>query len=257
MNQAIERFQLQDQLVLITGASSGIGRHCARLMASAGAKVALAARRFEPIQALAEEINQQGGQARAYEMDVTQIDVVKVAFDQICTWGIPNIVINNAGTSVSKSILEQSEADWDRVIDTNLKGVWLVATEAARRMIQAKQGGTMINVASILAERQIGGVAPYAISKAGVVQMTKTMALELARYQIRVNAILPGYVITELNRDFLQSEQGEKLRLRIPSRTFCELSDLDGPLLLLASDAGCAMSGSTLTVDRGHLVSSL
>ena len=153
--------------------------------------------------------------------------------------------------------LEQTEADWDQVIDTNLKGVWLVATEAARRMVNAKTAGSIINMASILAERQINGVAPYAISKAGVVQATKTMALELARYQIRVNAILPGYVITDLNREFLQSEFGEKLRMRIPSRRFNELQDLDGPILLLASDAGKGMSGSTIAVDGAHLVSSL
>jgi NAD(P)-dependent dehydrogenase (short-subunit alcohol dehydrogenase family) len=153
--------------------------------------------------------------------------------------------------------LEQSEADWDHVIDTNLKGAWLVATEASRRMVAAKQGGSIINIASILGERQISGVAPYAISKAGVIQLTKTLALELARYQIRVNAILPGYVITDLNRDFLNSELGEKLRMRIPSRRFSELSDLDGPILLLASEAGKAMSGSTIAIDGGHLVSSL
>ncbi len=140
---------------------------------------------------------------------------------------------------------------------TNLKGAWLVATEAARRMVAANKGGAIVNVASILGERVAGGVAPYAISKAGVVQATKAMALELARHQIRVNALLPGYVITDLNRDFLQSEVGDKLRMRIPSRRFLELSDLDGPMLLLASDAGAAMTGTCLAVDAGHLVSSL
>jgi NAD(P)-dependent dehydrogenase (short-subunit alcohol dehydrogenase family) len=222
-----------------------------------GAHVVLASRRIEQLQKIVSDIKQRGGKAHAFELDVTNSDSVKLFFDAVATIGPPNILINNAGVSVSKPLLEQSEADWNHVIDTNLKGAWLVATEAARRMVAAKQGGSIINVASILGERQISGVAPYAISKAGVLQATKTMALELARYQIRVNAILPGYVVTDLNRDFLHSEFGEKLRMRIPSRRFSELSDLDGPIMLLASEAGKAMSGSTIAIDGGHLVSSL
>jgi len=153
--------------------------------------------------------------------------------------------------------LQQSEQDWDSVIDTNLKGGWLVAQEGARRMIAAKVGGSIINIASILGERVAGGVAPYAISKAGLVQATKVLALELARYDIRVNAILPGYIVTDLNREFLASDAGEKLRLRIPTRRFGQVEHLDGPLLLLASQAGAHMTGAVLAVDGGHLVSSL
>jgi len=253
----LDRFRLDGSLVVITGASSGIGSHCSSLLASMGAHVVLASRRIEQLQKIVSDIKQRGGKAHAFELDVTNSDSVKLFFDAVATIGAPNILINNAGVSVSKPLLEQSETDWDHVIDTNLKGAWLVATEAARRMVAAKQGGSIINVASILGERQIGGVAPYAISKAGVLQVTKTMALELARYQIRVNAILPGYVVTDLNRDFLHSEFGEKLRMRIPSRRFSELSDLDGPIMLLASEAGKAMSGSTIAIDGGHLVSSL
>ena len=166
-------------------------------------------------------------------------------------------MINNAGVTVTKPLLEQTEEDWDSVVGTNLKGGWLVAQEAARRMVAAKKGGSIVNIASILGERVAGGVAPYAVSKAGLVQMTKTMALELARHDIRVNAILPGYVVTDLNRDFLLSAAGEKLRSRIPTRRFGQLEDLDGPLLLLASAAGRHMTGSVLAVDGGHLVSSL
>jgi NAD(P)-dependent dehydrogenase (short-subunit alcohol dehydrogenase family) len=253
----LDRFRLDGSLAVITGASSGIGSHCSSLLASMGAHVVLASRRIEQLQRIVSDIKQRGGKAHAFELDVTNSDSVKLFFDAIATIGTPNILINNAGVSVSKPLLEQSEDDWNHVIDTNLKGAWLVATEAARRMVEAKQGGSIINVASILSERQISGVAPYAISKAGVLQVTKTMALELARYQIRVNAILPGYVVTDLNRDFLHSEFGEKLRMRIPSRRFSELSDLDGPIMLLASEAGKAMSGSTIAIDGGHLVSSL
>jgi NAD(P)-dependent dehydrogenase (short-subunit alcohol dehydrogenase family) len=167
------------------------------------------------------------------------------------------VLVNTAGVTVTRPVLEQTEADFDLVVDTNLKGSWLVATEAARRMVAAGVGGSIVNVASILGERVAGGVAPYAISKAGMIQATKAMALELARHRIRVNALLPGYIVTDLNKDFLESQAGQKLRTRIPSRRFGQLADLDGPLLLLASDAGIAMSGATLAVDGAHLVSSL
>jgi len=256
MNPA-ERFRVDGQLAVVTGASSGIGRHCSELLARMGARVALASRRIDQLESVVKTIEQNGGSAKAFPLDVRNSESVKTCFEAITQWGIPSIVINNAGISVAKSLLEQTEADWDAVMDTNLKGVWLVATEAARCMVTCKASGSIINMASILGERQINGVAPYAISKAGVIQLTKTMALELARYQIRVNAILPGYVVTDLNREFLHSELGEKLRMRIPSRRFSELSDLDGPILLLASDAGKAMSGSAIAVDGAHLVSSL
>ena len=216
---ALNQFRLDGRVVLVTGASSGLGTHFAQLLASVGARVAVAARRADKLQAVVDGITAAGGQARP--------------------------------------LLEQTEEDFDQVLDTNLKGCWLVATEAARRMVAAGQGGSIVNVASILGERVAGGVAPYAISKAGVVQATKAMALELARHRIRVNALLPGYVVTDLNRDFLTSKAGDKLRSRIPSRRFGEMSDLDGPLLLLASDAGAAMSGATVAVDGAHLVSSL
>ena len=253
-----ERFSLKGRVVLITGASTGLGQHFAEVLASAGARVAVAARRADKLAATVEHIRASGGEAVALTLDVTQFSSVKACLDALnAEWGAPDVVINNAGVTVTRPLLEQTEEDWDQVMATNLKGAWLVATEAARRMVAANKGGAIVNVASILGERVAGGVAPYAISKAGVVQATKAMALELARHQIRVNALLPGYVITDLNRDFLQSEVGDKLRMRIPSRRFLELSDLDGPMLLLASDAGAAMTGTCLAVDAGHLVSSL
>ena len=254
---ALDRFSLNGKLALVTGASSGLGMHFAQVLAGAGARVALAARRVDKLQAVVEAIAAQGGQAQAFALDVTDNASVRACFDALAAWGTPDVVVNNAGVTVTRPVLEQSEADFDHVIDTNLKGNWLVATEAARRMVAAGRGGSIVNVASILGERVAGGVAPYAISKAGVVQATKALALELARHGIRVNALLPGYVVTDLNRDFLSSEAGDKLRARIPSRRFGEMSDLDGPLLLLASDAGAAMSGTILAVDGAHLVSSL
>lgn len=252
-----QRLRLEGRTALVTGASSGLGEHFAALLAQAGARVVLAARRTDKLAQQVTRITQAGGVARAVAMDVADAASVRAAFEAIADWGAPGIVVNNAGVTVTRPLLQQTEADFDHVIDTNLKGNWLVATEAARRLVAAGQGGSIVNIASILGERVAGGVAPYAISKAGVVQATKAMALELARHGIRVNALLPGYVATDLNRDFLASEAGEKLRARIPSRRFGEPSDLDGPLLLLASDAGAAMTGATLAVDGGHLVGSL
>lgn len=254
---ALDRFRLDGKLALITGASSGLGEHFAQLLAEAGARVVVAARRVHKLQALTQRIAQAGGQARAVALDVTDPDSVSRCFDELKDWGVPDVVVNNAGVTVTKPALKQRPEDYDEVLDTNLKGAWLMATEAARRLVEAGRGGSIVNIASILGERVAGGVAPYAISKAGVIQATKALALELARHGIRVNALLPGYVTTDLNRDFLQSEVGQKLLARIPSRRFGELSDLDGPLLLLASDAGAAMSGATLAVDGAHLVSTL
>ena len=257
MSGAIDRFRLDGRIVLVTGGSSGLGMHFAALLAGAGARVAVAARRADKLQSVVDAITQAGCQARALSLDVTDGASVRQCFDELASWGAPDVLVNNAGVTVTRSLLEQTEADFDSVLDTNLKGCWLMATEAARRMVAAGQGGSIVNVASILGERVAGGVAPYAISKAGVVQATKSMALELARHRIRVNALLPGYVVTDLNREFLHSEAGDKLRARIPSRRFGEMTDLDGPLLLLACDAGAAMSGATVAVDGAHLVSSL
>lgn len=253
----VARFRLDGQSALVTGASSGLGAHFALLLARCGARVALAARRTDRLQELVARIQDEGGEARAVALDVADPGSVSQCFDALCDWGAPDVVVNNAGISVTRPLLQQTVADWDAVIDTNLKGCWLVATEAARRMVAAGRPGCIVNVASILGERIAGGVAPYAISKAGVVQATKAMALELARHGIRVNALLPGYVVTDLNREFLESEPGEKLRTRIPSRRFSVPEDLDGPMLLLASRAGGAMSGSIVAVDCAHLVSSL
>ena len=246
--------RLDGKRAIVTGASSGFGAHFAQLLASAGAEVVLAARRTDKLQSLADSLRAQSAQVSAVALDVSSKDSVQACFEQT---GPCDIVVNNAGVTVTRAMLDQTEDDWDIVIDTNLKGGWFVATEAARRLRDAKRGGSIVNIGSVLGERVAAGVAPYAISKAGVVQATKVMALELARYQIRVNALLPGYVVTNLNRDFLESEPGQKLRMRIPTREFVQMTDLNAPLLMLASDAGAGMTGACIAVDRGHLVNTL
>lgn len=250
------RFDLDGRVALVTGASSGLGRHFAQVLAQAGATVILGARRIDPLNELRDMIADGGGQARALALDVTDRASVERAFSDIVVGHI-DILINNAGVTATKPALDLSEEEWDHVVDTNLKGSFLVAQTAARIMKTHGRGGVIVNIASILGLRVAGQVSAYAASKAGMVQLTKAMALELARYNIRVNALCPGYVETELNRDFFQSEAGQALVRRIPQRRLGQPSDLDGALLLLCSDAGSYITGATLAVDGGHLVSSL
>lgn len=252
-----DRFDLKGRRVLVTGASSGLGEHFAAMLALTGAQVVVAARRIDRLQALVERIGAAGGTVHPLAMDVADAASVAVAFAALDEAGGVDVVVNNAGVTVAKSALQQTEADWDTVIDTNLKGSWLVATEAARRWVAAGRPGAIVNIASILGERVAGAVAPYAISKAGVLQLTKALALEFARHGIRVNALAPGYVSTDLNRDFLASDAGHRLQRRIPQNRFADPEDLDGALLLLVSDAGRSITGAVLAVDGGHLVSSL
>lgn len=258
MNSLLDQFRLDGRLALVTGASSGLGRHFALTLARAGAAVVLAARRAERLAEVVAEVEALGVQALAVRLDVTDAASVRACFDEIAAQRrVPDLIVNNAGAAVSRPLLEQSESDWDSVLDTNLKGAWLVAQEGARRLVDAGLPGVIVNIASITGERVAGGVAPYCASKAGLIHLTRAMALELARKRIRVNALAPGYVATELNRDFLASSAGERLKARIPQQRFGCAEDLDGPLLLLASEAGSYMTGSVIVADGGHLVSSL
>lgn len=246
-------FSLAGKNALVTGASSGLGAHFARVLAGAGAAVTLAARRIDALTDVAEEIVRNGGTAKIVTLDVTDGASVDALRDSLADI---DILVNNAGIVRDGPALDQTEADWDAVIDTNLKGMFLVA-QAAGRAMKARGGGSIINIASILGLRQAGAVLPYAVSKAGVVQMTKVMGLELARYGIRVNALAPGYLDTELNSAFWETDAGRALIRRVPQRRLGQLRDLDGPLLLLASEGSRYMTGAVIAVDGGHLVSSL
>lgn len=244
---------LTGKKALVTGASSGLGKHFAKVLAAQGASVFVAARRESKLQDLCADITDTGGSATAIALDVTNPESIESALSE----QVFDVVVNNAGITHDGAALNTSEDDWQAVLNTDLSGVFRVAQKTARRMIEFNQGGSIINIASILGLRVAGNLSAYATAKAGVVQLTKSLALEWARYGIRVNAICPGYIETDLNRDFFASPPGQALIKRIPQRRLGQLSDLDGPLLLLASDAGGFMTGSEIVADGGHLVSSL
>lgn len=247
-------FELDGKVALVTGASSGLGVHFAHCLADAGAQVVLAARRADRLAALQADLEKKGVKATSIELDVQSGASIAAAFEAA---GALDIVVNNAGISIVKPALEMPEEDWDAVVDTNLRGAWLVAQCAAKRWVAGKRPGSIVNIASILGLRTIGQVAPYNASKAGLIHLTRALAMEWARHNIRVNAICPGYIETEMNSAFWKTPGGQRLIDRIPQRRIGRPEHLDGALLLLASEAGAFMTGSVLTVDGGHTVNSL
>ena len=248
---------LEGRTALVTGANGGLGAHFAQTLAKAGAKVAIAARRIASLRAVPEAITAAGGHAVPIALDVTKPTSVAEAIDAAAhALGPITVVINNAGIAVTKPVLDHTEEDWQQVIDVNLNGGWRVAQAAARHMVKHGQGGSIVNIASILGLRVSAQIPSYAASKAALIQLTKAMALELARHKIRVNALAPGYVETGINREFFASEPGQALIKRVPQRRIGRPEDLDGVLLLLASDAGAYITGAVYAVDGGHLVSS-
>ena len=250
---------LANKTALVTGASSGLGRHFAGVLADAGAYVVLAARRLDKLEEVAGEIQQRGGKALPVEMDVTSEDSVTGAFAEIReALGRPcDVIVNNSGMSREGWYWDVPEKDWDTVIETNLTGVWRVAKYATKAMMQAEVNGSIINIASITALRPSNMISAYSASKAAVDHLTRTMALEAARHGIRVNAIAPGYFKTAINDEFLDSEAGQRMAKRVPMRRFGNYEELNAPLLLLASEEGSYMTGSTLVVDGGHSLSPL
>jgi NAD(P)-dependent dehydrogenase (short-subunit alcohol dehydrogenase family) len=254
-------FDLHGRTALVTGGFSGLGRHFAGVLAANGARVAIIGRRIELGREVAAEIGAAGGRpadVRAYRADVTDAQSVADAFKQAqAELGVPTIVVNNAGTVARAPSIDLADDAWSDVVDVNLSGVFRVAQAAAREMVKAGQGGSIINIASILGLRVRTQVLAYAATKAAVVQMTKALALEWAEHGIRVNALAPGYFETDINRDLLRSPAGQALIARVPQKRVGQLAELDGPLLLLASDASAYMTGAVIPVDGGHLVNSL
>ena len=248
--------RLKNRIALVTGASRGLGRFFAETLAREGAHVILAGR--SSLGDVIDGIARTGGTAYHVEMDVMRDDSILRAFEQMTAqWGSPSIIVSNAGITDVVDTLEQEPAEFDRILTTNLRGPWMVAREAARHMVAQKIHGSIVNIGSILALRQAGRVTAYAVAKAGLVQMTKQLALEWARYGIRVNALAPGYVETDFNRDFFQTEKGQDMIRRIPTRRLTPIQDLAEPLLLLAGDGGASITGVVLPVDSGHLLSGL
>jgi NAD(P)-dependent dehydrogenase (short-subunit alcohol dehydrogenase family) len=248
-------FSLKGRVALVTGASGGFGRHFGRVLHAAGASVALAARRPDAVAADAAAL---GDRAMAVALDVTDAASIAAALEAVeARFGTCDLLVNNAGIAATSPILDHSGADWDAVMDVDLRGAFVVAQAAARRMVAAGQGGAIVNIASIAGLRTMNGIAAYAAAKAGLLHLTRQMGVELARHRIRVNALAPGYIETDINRDFFASAPGQAMIKRIPQRRLGRVDDLTGPLLLLASEAGAHMTGSVVTVDGGHSVNSL
>lgn len=251
-------FDVSGKISLVTGASGVFGAHFAKLLAEHGSKVLVAARRIDRLEMLVEDIKSSGGEAYPISLDVTDANSVKTAFQTAEeVFGVVDILANNAGVADSKLAVDIDEKSWDFVLDTNLKGVWLLSMEAGKRMIAAGKAGSIVNIASILGVRVTISQSSYAASKAAVIQLTKSLALEWSRKNIRVNALCPGYFVTDMNNEFFSTDKGKAFIAATPAQRTGTLGELSAPFMLLASQAGSFINGIALPVDGGHLLGNL
>ena len=251
------QINLAGKTALVTGASSGLGARFARILAAQGATVVVAARRLDRLQALVDELAAQGGRAHAVAMDVTDPESIAAGVAQAEREGGPiDILVNNSGVSTTQRLLDVTPEDYDFVLDTNLRGAFFVAQAVGRRMVERARSeperqARIINIASMAGLKVLSMIGTYSISKAGVVHMTRAMALEWARFNINVNAICPGYISTELNESHWDTEAGRKLIGMTPRRRLGMPEDLDGLVLLLASDQSRFINGAVIGADDG------
>jgi NAD(P)-dependent dehydrogenase (short-subunit alcohol dehydrogenase family) len=248
-------FNLKGKIALVTGASSGLGEHFARVLAGQGVHIGLAARSVDKLEALAKELSGLGVRAAAVKMDVTDVASIRAGVDAIeAKLGPIDTLVNNSGVSTTTKVIDVEEADYDFTLDTNAKGAFFVAQAVARKMIAGKRRGKIINVASVVAMKNISLLATYGMSKAAVTRMTQSMALEFLRYDINVNAICPGYILTGINSDYFASPAGQKLMDRLPKKRVGPPESLDGALLLLASEKSDYINGALIPVDDGTII---
>lgn len=248
-------FDLSARHVLLTGASSGLGRHFARTLTRAGARVALCARSTDKLESLAEEIRAEGGRCEVYALDVRNRDDIRACVAAAEAVAPIDVLVNNAGIAIPKAPQKLTDEQWDTVYETNLRGPWVLAQEVIKRRLEDGRGASIINIASVLGIRAIGHLAPYSAAKAGLINLGRDLCVDLATTGIRVNALAPGYFTTEMNDEWLQTPAGDRLRNRIPAKRFGDPAELDGALIYLASDASRYMNGNLMTVDGGHTAS--
>ncbi len=248
-------FDLSNKHILLTGASSGLGRHFAHTLTRAGARVALCARGVEKLEALASELRAAGGRCDVYALDVRDRSNIRACVEAAEQAQPIDVLVNNAGIAIPKAPEKLSDEQWDQVYETNLRGPWVLAQEVIKRRLGDKRGASIINIASVLGIRAIGHLAPYSAAKAGLINLGRDLCVDLATSNIRVNALAPGYFITEMNDEWLKTPAGDRLRNRIPAKRFGDPSELDGALIFLASDSSRYMNGNLITVDGGHTAS--
>ena len=250
----VEIFSLEGKKAFVSGVSRGLGQEIALTLAEAGSDVGLAARTVPDLEETAETIQKMGRESLVCPMDISKIDDIEKAVHGVAkAFGRIDILVNNAGIAGESPVIEMTAETWDRVMNVNLRG-HVFCTKAVGKYMIGNRYGKVINIASILGMVGVAYHSPYAASKGGLIQFTKSLALEWARYNIQVNALCPGYLLTDLNREFFETPRGQKVITKIPMRRAADLKEIRGITLLLASDASSFMTGSVVVVDGGQTI---